>query len=482
MSRFNTGPIQEPLPMSPSEATVGFDFGTSSTKVAFRDFGGLQSILVPPAADRLVWPSVVAVQDESLLFGTEAAEADQTRVIRWLKMLLAADEDGVDNVYREEVQRAKRYSGCSVSCLATLYLANLIARVTTQITSYSARRGLPTPELTINMGAPLETFGHGQDSGASHRFEQALFLAREIAPQVPATVGWSLKLAKAAFDRVVAEHPVLPPLKSRSTFVVPETHAAVTGAIIDRHRLAAGNYVVVDIGAGTTDVAVFSYSDVVRKERRWAVTYLADAVKEEASVQADRCVSELIWEAMMRAGRRPPHDTEMLEMARQAKEESKSVDPVTVAGDFHITRRQINESVSELKRRLFDHYKRTVITALKDKTKYGLQQPFSLLMLGGGSRFGPLHGQFVNHLPSPMHSALQPNELWGSLRDRMRLLNSDGTLRDLSQPDGDRMFSLVHGLTTHVVRLPDFWTPGEVENFPPPPPADLLPYVRNDDD
>jgi hypothetical protein len=136
--------------------------------------------------------------------------------------------------------------------------------------------------------------------------------------------------------------------------------------------------------------------------------------------------------------------------------------------------------VAELCRRLFKHYRDTVVTAITNKTKFGLRDKFYLLILGGGSQFRPFREQFVGVAPSPIYPQFKSEEIWGSLIDRLKVVAADGTIRDSDREDYT-MFSLVHGLTTHIVRLANFWTPVEVEDMPRPPPADVAPFVRDDD-
>ena len=479
----------------PSDVTVGIDFGTSSCKVAFREFGGQRSTLLPSPRGHLLWPCVVRVRGRRLYFDRadddEGNPADGS-AIRWLKMLLAEDWGAERDEHRSDMRYEIGRTGCSVQCLTTLLLAHVVKHARRRVSEYFATQGRAMPHLTFNMGAPLETFGpgsaaaEGEPAGdedghrvASDGFLQALYWAEKLADDLPGLDGWSVADARDAFDAVRRMHPSVPAEAGRNVFVVPETHAVVTGAVLARRRLESGQYAIVDIGAGTTDVAVFSYHAAARKEGRWAVTYLADAVKHEASTQADWCIGELIWERMYRAGLKPPHDPERLELARRAKEQSGGKASATIGGELRLSANDIRDCVSELSRRLFKHYRKTLIDAVRLKTKAGLREPFHLLLLGGGSRFAPFRQEFVGVPPSDGYPQFRPIDTWISLRDHLRVLVGSQTSE---VPEADyELYSLVHGLTTHIVRLPAFWLPGDVDDLPPPPPADRSPYLRNDD-
>jgi hypothetical protein len=512
MSRF-TAPGPRPSQqgtVAPLDVTVGIDFGTSSAKLAFREFGGRRSVLVPTGRRTLQWPCVIVVRDGRLHFADEpaaAAAAGPAATIRWLKMLLAEEYGAERDGYREQMRAAVNASGCSVPCLAALFLAYLMRRAGDRARSHFGHGGGPEVHLTYNVGAPLETFADADAAGkggagaaVSDGFLLVSCWAERLTSAIPAAAddgtGWPVDEARSAFERVRTALPAVPP--DRTVFVVPETHAVVTGAVLAHGRLESGNYVAVDIGAGTTDVAVFLYNSLARRDGRWAVTYLADAVRHEASTQADRCVAELIRERMQDAGVTPPPDAAVMELARRAKERGGGREPVMVeaAGTaappadgrpaIRLTPDDFRQCVAELTSRLFHHYRKHVIRALGGKTKDGLERPFRLILLGGGSRFAPFRDQFLGVLPDPNHPRMRPEETWVSLRDHLQVLAGGGTdgggrLEDLPQRDY-QLFSLVHGLTTHIVRLPGFWRPGDVDQMEPPPAADRTPYTRMDDD
>jgi hypothetical protein len=485
MSRFNnnlTNASHAPTD-SPTDVTVGIDFGTSALKVAFREFEGRRSILISSPQGEALWPAVVQISEGAFSF----ARSDEKNVptVRWLKMLLAEEGGAAKEEFRRDMRRTIGELGITIQCLATLLLAHVIKQARTQINEFFARQNRAAPHLTFNMGAPLETFsaydsaGVGGSPVASSGFLEALYWAEKLSDQAPATKAWAIADARNAFETIKHRYAKIPSAAARTVFIVPETHAVVTGAVLSRRRLDPGQYVVVDIGAGTTDVAVFTYNDLARRAGKWAVTYLADSIKHEASTHADLQISELIRERMYNDDVRPPDDASLLQLAREAKEKTHGRKDIVVAGKFRLTAGDFRQCVDELCHRLFRHYRKTVVSSICNKTKNGHKEGFHLLLLGGGSRFRPFRDQFVGVHPNPLYDRLKPNEIWVSVRDHLVVLAGD-RLREIAEQDFD-LFLLVHGLTTHIVRLPEFWLPNEVDDMPPLPATDLSPYLREDD-
>ena len=68
-------------------------------------------------------------------------------------------------------------------------------------------------------------------------FLKALFWGEKLVDSLPVKSGWSFQDAKGAYDVVTQTYPNLPPESERNVFVVPETHAAVTGAVFSNHAM-----------------------------------------------------------------------------------------------------------------------------------------------------------------------------------------------------------------------------------------------------
>jgi len=70
--------------------------------------------------------------------------------------------------------------------------------------------------------------------------------------------GISCEEAENILDVELANNPTLPNDEVRQTFLIPETHAAMVG-YMNSGKAEPGLFAAVDVGAGTTDVAIFRY-------------------------------------------------------------------------------------------------------------------------------------------------------------------------------------------------------------------------------
>ena len=93
-------PIQTITRQAPLAINLGIDFGTSFTKVSFRDIGAEETGIVTfgsRSVEGAVLPSVVNIDRRGLLsLGTLKDPGDSAVVVRYLKMRLAhfAPDDG----------------------------------------------------------------------------------------------------------------------------------------------------------------------------------------------------------------------------------------------------------------------------------------------------------------------------------------------------------------------------------------------------
>ena len=228
---------------------LGIDFGTSFTKVCFRDLGSEVSgtVATGKGGKEALVSSIVAIGSDGRLFLGDSVSGKQPAVIvPYLKMRLAGapiDEslpafEGID------LNKAE-----SVRALAAWFLASVIQRSQQWLAVHEADRlKNRIPVWSANVGVPVEHY----DSQALATFEEVLGVAWLWVKddQVPKMVQQALSSYGFTQPRLVTE--------VTDFHAVPEIAAAVQSFVMSREAVP-GIYVYFDVGGGTVDGVAFNF-------------------------------------------------------------------------------------------------------------------------------------------------------------------------------------------------------------------------------
>lgn len=462
-----------------NDVVVGIDFGTSATKLAFKALDDDKSTIVASNGTDVGWPSTIHFNGAEVRFALNGQDGDDASVVRWLKMLMADSSTASRDNQRLEMAHRLERRGFSVEKACSAFLAQMI-----QVAKRAVNRRYESSKrllhLTYNLAAPLEAFEQTDEAIRSNtvarRFLRAFHLAERLSNRLPNTESWQLETFNQAYGNLDAESDQVPLDSDRLTFVIPEIHAAVAGAV-SHGRLPDGHYVVVDVGAGTSDIAVFCNNQIIRKNNRWAVSYFADRVVPLAATNADYFIEQLVRQRASEAKVTDRLAGDVRATASSVRELHCKGD-VRCYGEFNLTRNEIAASVEPLCTKLQEHFRKCVVAAIKSKTKWGHKSGYFLVRIGGGNQFKPITEAF-GVPPFPKHwPKFQPESLTIDLRGRTQMW-CDGTIQPLPQ-DKMHLFFVAHGLTTHYVRLPEPWLPSEIEDLEEPTAVEI-PYIRDDD-
>ncbi|TXR47500.1 hypothetical protein [Phyllobacterium endophyticum] len=241
-----------PKPSAPParvSLNLGIDFGTSFTKVCFRDVGTEESGVVTfgsRTAENAVIPTIVAVDHKGRLYvGDDIPRGVKVTAIPYLKMRLAGEPiDDTQTVAGYDLKA--RHVICA---LTSWFLASVIKRSQAWIDEHEKDRlKNRTPVWSANVGVPVEHF----DSDALLTFKEALGVAWY----------WLNKdrLPSNIADAVAAYGQTVPALCDTVTdfHAVPEIAAAVQSFITSREA-SPGIYVYFDVGGGTLDGVAFNF-------------------------------------------------------------------------------------------------------------------------------------------------------------------------------------------------------------------------------
>lgn len=252
VSRYRPGTRKPPEPASspgsqlrPVAINLGIDFGTSFTKVCFRDVATEESGVVAIGADEAVVASVVAIaQTGRLSLGAEAAPSVKVRV-PYLKMRLAGAPIGnaLPAVHGIDLNASGAIKALSAWLLATVIARSQAWVALNQSERLKGRRVV----WSANVGVPVEHY----DSPILKTFEEVLGVAwlwaRDAIPE-------TLQQATGTYDDDAAGLD-----GEMSDFhAVAEIAAAVQSFVMSREA-QEGIYVYFDIGGGTVDGVAFNY-------------------------------------------------------------------------------------------------------------------------------------------------------------------------------------------------------------------------------
>ena len=223
---------------------VGFDFGTHSTKVVYRERGQADGQIgrFDEAADgypMLTSPSLVRCTDGRLFFGTEALRASDGQLYRSLKV----------NLLPGYQQNATPYpDGLDSRFLVAAYFAWAFLELRKNLSEYAESN------VFLNLAAPMSNLENAELKNSYLQIIQTAWKLALSENPVSICQGITLSRAREVISPLLNQ-PVLG-TEHRRFEVLPETIAPVVSLSLDPW-MKPGMYVIVDTGAGTTEISVF---------------------------------------------------------------------------------------------------------------------------------------------------------------------------------------------------------------------------------
>jgi hypothetical protein len=440
-------------PAAPApQLIIGLDFGTSSTKVVVRD---VMAATEDPVAinfgtprelgfSRFAFPSTITITGGSLLFGTEAERAADRaiQVHRSTKRSLlpivgfSAGAGRDTNQFDEPPVQAKVVH----EFLATMYLADVLRRTWAVIGDMYPRHDRHT--AIINLDVPVSSYTSNSQVAAT--FLRVLRVARILSMDDITKDVW--RAGQRWIDVRCALRPPLDPEERRED-VVPEAVAAIGGlGEVVRRGSRGANFVVVDIGAGTTDLGIFRLPD---REARRAVFYSAMTAPFGCD-DVDISICRQLACAVPTAAQ--------LGAVRLAKTRLKH-GPVRVFESADLTEEHLRVATDCVAERAKRTWQRTFGNAFKKERNESRWKELDLFLIGGGS--------LVPGMPEPYHAAP-----WDRVRQvRVRSIDRDLSLRgagvDSTVPEPEDILFLLTalGLSLPPPDRPEMQHPDDVPDW-----------------
>ena len=463
---------------TPKTVNVGIDFGTSTSKVAVRDVDVRRSYLIPlrgkkKGYEKYLFPSTVLIKGGRLFFGKESAVAD-SNFLRSFKVCVACGANAF-----ERVSCDSGFRGCSgdrglfnldggdvvrAEHVAAWYLGYLMKVAETTVHRRFGDAAIPL--LTFNSAVPIDHLEKGQ---VRKTFERVVSVAYAIRDHV--SQGMELSRARILWENAERDLQCGSDKANQRAFILAEPLAAVIS--YNNSPLAdEGFHCIVDIGAGTTDVAFF---------RRWTVRgdpkvafYHCDnhlVGGDDVDYALARCLKESQPERRIR---------DLLRIARSAKERhSEEGLRFQVRGPGTLLNtQQLTRLVGPIGRRIFDGCQTTWRGAYKKHTCESVWRNYGIFVIGGSARFEPLRGMAVN----------KPWDRIERLRPLAPLLPKDFETLDPAEGEllksNAELFAVTYGVSRHCAEWPEFYRPMDVSIYEIPKPKKLVPtweqYLNQD--
>jgi hypothetical protein len=333
---------------------VGIDFGTSGTKVAYRDFADPRR--TPCLVDfgtreagycRFSLPSVVRISTEHVFVGEDALARDgrSSKLIRSPKMRLLNGAAGTAGPVPSEYELA-----------STLIIAEAIRRTRSAIAGALAGE---EPGLLFNLDVPVSDLDSGT---ASDAFGRLLALAIRFSDELPSAP--LLDQAMEAWQDIAGQATPIGDL-------VPEAQAVMQGisrlASVKPDRLHA----VLDVGAGTVDMGIFKLVSILDGDRMpfWA----ADTHPQGCdAIDEDLCGRLAL-------------SSDMVDRVRTAKAKVVRTGREASVGRARLTPRVLAESATWFSASCWPAYSRMFGNAYTKQKNTDEWAVMSTVVVGGGS-------------------------------------------------------------------------------------------------
>lgn len=236
-SRNQTQATVNPSRVADVPTVIGIDFGTSSTKVAFRQLGDSRSWLLPAArsGQGLPWfcsPTTYQVKSGRVLFGAPSAAGSSNLKLKLLEQV------GSPREFREVERCAVAYLGFILESSMPLILNHL---------------DVDKIDPRFNIGVPMSYLGG--DKAFESLLKKYIDVARAAIATTTAMGGAGIKqdMPIEDLERVV-DDGIRRSAEVNTVWALPESISALVSLDTDP-TWEPGAYTVLDIGAGTTDVS-----------------------------------------------------------------------------------------------------------------------------------------------------------------------------------------------------------------------------------
>lgn len=434
---------------------LGIDYGTSTSKIVFRDYGALGGEKAYPVIREGTFriPSSVAMSASDLTFGTSPqAGIVLPAGLRWyesVKMRVAGEAKGDYNRYCYAPLPALPF-GFTAKDLAVLAVWFLISEGYRAVREY-LRSHTAEFALGMTLGVPMSFYTDSQLRTVFLDIARTAWrLYRSNGSFEGNTIRLSLarKLLDDSYNTIVQSSPI--PEEEVRNWIRSEAEAAMWWPF-QSPAVAAGPYAKVDIGAGTTNSSIFRIVDCYR-DGRWVKEKLAFFGAYSHPVGMDALDQALArWRSL-------PEESCLVLRGREHELLSDGAATSAVSSDLD----KINEAYRHAWKRAFPKLQGS-------PHELKCWDNHRIFVIGGGSLVKAIRERVCSH-------PFQQNRL-----EIQHLEHAD----DLQMPNGSKIprenlpfLTVAYGLSNIGLAIPEVETPDEI----PPLPSAMLIRSRLDRD
>jgi hypothetical protein len=241
--------INQPSSGRPIDIVIGFDMGTSSSKILARlpfEKGNKIAAFPVPSVMRAdkhanLWKTIIYIDPVSGKFSL-FPKPDYEAIIDIKTTLMHQRRD-------DDVLFSGSKFQCTAAEVATAYIALMLRFVGGWALSDAFNRDISNPVWTLNLGLPAAKMDEPSLVDTYRRIQK---------------IAWNISLdyneiSVEVIQRTFSEYDNITYSESRSAAlsIVPEVIAEANGVVNSRH-FERGSYLIVDVGASTLDVCLFN--------------------------------------------------------------------------------------------------------------------------------------------------------------------------------------------------------------------------------
>lgn len=427
---------------------VGLDFGTSSTKVLYRN---LEKEKVYPVEfnhsmngySNFMFPSIVSLLHGNLRFGTEL-ENSASRLFLSLKRCMGCQAGVFLNKscpYYEDRDRCFSLADkdgtelhVPVKYMCAWYLGYVLKHVKQLIKrKYGEKYDI---ELIYNLGIPID---HYENQQCKKLFSDTFAVAERLSEKMEDGVSFSelCETTEHRFKHVdeIDEDQIC-------TYVFTETIAAVVSDVLDSSYEGEEKHAIIDVGAGTTDITVLVLPSIeARRGAQKFCVYHAETFPIGAD-DIDRKILDRLEKTHKIIGKRSSC-LHAIRTAKQGTGAGNSLKVILGEKSYSLPNGEYSKIVDNIANDIYEDYRQAWWKAYQKEKREKFWRGLTLFRIGGGNRIEGISKRLGESLPL----SDRPQEV---IHKKLRLpenLTTNSQNGENWVKDNYDLFAIAYGLT-----------------------------------
>ena len=399
-------PLEIPQPAKAKEKRhiiMGLDFGTSSTKVLYRE---LERQKVYPVEFKhamrgygnFMLPSIVSLVDDNSYFGTEPDST--SRVFLSLKRCMGCQANVFSNKscpYYENrsncfslTDKDDTEAHIPVKYMCAWYLGYVLKHAKQVIKrKYGEKYDI---QLVYNLGIPID---HYQNQQCKKLFSDTFAVAERLSEKMRDGLPFSelCEMTREQFNHVDEI-----PKEQIRTYIFTETIAAVVSDVLDPSYEAEEKHAIIDVGAGTTDITVLVLPGLeARKGPQKFCVYHAQTFPIGAD-DIDQKILDRLQKNDKTIGKRGS-SLHAIRIAKQDVGTGDSLKVILGGKSYSLPNGEYGKIVDSIANDIYENYRHVWCKAYQKEKRERFWRGLTLFRIGGGNRIDGISRRLGKSLP-----------------------------------------------------------------------------------